>query len=87
MSDERRERDLELISEFFVDYVRSEYGSDEEGVRRFIADMRWVAKQKRAFEGVGRYAFLIVVGAVISGVLLALWEGIKVLSRAHNGYP
>lgn len=85
--DERREPEIELIRSFFIDFVRSEYGADEDGLRRFISDMRWVAKQKRAFEGVGRYAFLIVVGAVISGVLLALWEGIKVLSRAHNGYP
>ena len=87
MGDERRERELELAREFFVDFVRSEYGTDEDGMRRFISDMRWVAKQRRAYEGVGKYAFMIVVGAVVSGVLVAMWEGIKVLSRTHNGYP
>lgn len=85
--DERRDRDLDVIREYFVDFVHSEYGTDEDGLRQFVSDMRWVAKQRRAYEGVGKYAFLIVIGAVVSGVLVAAWEGIKVLSRAHNGYP
>lgn len=88
MGDEQhKECELEIVREFLVDYVRSEYGTDEDGLRQFIADMRWLAKQRRAYEGVGRWAFFIVAGSVLTGVMVALWEGIKVLSRAHNGYP
>ena len=87
MGDERNERELEIVREFFVDFVRSEYGADDGGMRRFVSDMRWVAKQRRAYEGVGKYAFMVVVLSALSGVMLALWEGIKVLSRTHNGYP
>ena len=90
MSDEseRRESDLELIREQFVDFIRIEYGTDKEGLRKFTADMQWISRQRAMYTKISQFVIWPAVALIILGIvtwgMTVFSEGLKALRITHG---
>ena len=86
MGDERTdkmERDLELIRERFVEYIRSDYGTSEEGLRDFFATMRWMKIQRETYKKVSRFIIwptaALIVTMIVTGAAAVFVKGLAIV--------
>lgn len=68
--------------EAFITVLTKRYGIQEEEIPDLIEIIRWSADHRRGINRVGWSALLGIVGIAASGIMLAVWEGIKhILTR------
>lgn len=69
----RRERQFDAMVQLFC----KRYGVDEDEIPDLIEKARWAGEHKSALNKLHWSVALGVLGAITTGLLLMLWEGIK----------
>jgi len=69
----RRERQFDAMVQLFC----KRYGVQEDEIPKLIEATRWAARHRSDIAKLHWSAALGVLGAVTTGLLLMLWEGIK----------
>ena len=69
----RRERQFDAMVQLFC----KRYGVDEDEIPDLIEKARWAGEHRFALNKLHWSAALGVLGAITTGLLLMLWEGIK----------
>lgn len=65
----------------FIKIVQNRYGIQEKEIPVLLDGLRWAAEHKRNLEKMGTTAMLTLLGMVLTGMGLAIWEGLKTLLR------
>ena len=66
-------KDIEKV----VEATLEKLGIDVDEVHEAQADFLWVRKQRKGAEELGRWTRRGLVGAAVSGIAWAVWEGLK----------
>ena len=69
----RRERQFDAMVQLFC----KRYGVDEDEIPQLIEKIRWSGEHRHILNKLSFNAALGVLGAITTGLLLMLWEGIK----------
>lgn len=69
----RRERQFDAMVQLFC----KRYGVNEDEIPKLIEATRWATRHRSGIAKLHWSAALGVLGAVVTGLLLMLWEGIK----------
>ena len=69
----RRERQFDAMVQIFC----KRYGVDSDEIPHLIETVRWSSQHRTGIIRIHWSAALGVLGAVVTGLLLMLWEGIK----------
>lgn len=80
MEQDEREELRRLIAE---ELAHHGFRADESDENRDL--LRWLKRHKEAFESAGNWTWRSVVLAILTGISVAIWEGIKHLLMKH--YP
>jgi len=65
--------------------VMARFGFDDEDRKEIYADALWLRRQRLGAEQFQIWVKRGVIGAFISGALVALWTGVKELARLKGG--
>jgi hypothetical protein len=63
--------------EAFIEILATRYNIKEEEIPEIIDNLKWIGSHRRGISRVSWTAGLAVISIGISGLGLALWEGIK----------
>lgn len=69
----RRERQFDAMVQLFC----KRYGVNEDEIPHLVETVRWSSQHRSGIAKLHWSAALGVLGAVVTGLLLMLWEGIK----------
>ena len=69
----RRERQFDAMVQLFC----KRYGVEEDEIPTLIEKIRWSGEHRSALNKLHWSAALGVLGAVVTGLLLMIWEGVK----------
>lgn len=67
----------EIQCEAFITVLCRRYGIAEEDIPELIAGLRWASEHRAHIEKVTFAMTVTLLAAVVSGFILALWEGFK----------
>ena len=76
----RRERQFDAMVQLFC----KRYGVEEDEIPTLIEKIRWSGEHRSALNKLHWSAALGVLGAVVTGLLLMIWEGIKATVHVGN---
>ena len=63
--------------EAFLRIMSTRYGLKEDEIPELLDNMKWVVKHRKHIDNSGTYALFILLGLVVTGLVTAMWEGIK----------
>jgi hypothetical protein len=67
----------ELQVEAFITLLQKRYGLKPEAIPEILDDMRWLREHRNGINRVSWSVALGILAIALSGVMHALWEGIK----------
>lgn len=71
----------EVQVEAFLEIITKRYGIPQEDIPKLLEDLKWVSQSRQSIHKAGFFAFMTLLGLIITGAVTAMVEGLKHIFR------